>query len=449
MRKNGKKNKKNKVINLFSNQKGIALLTTLIFIFILVTFGVALLSMTSNDIKLSALQRDSTKAFYIAESGIEKALWNLNTTVLKGGKGFEWRPGDTDPLFHEGTTTEYYDVTVGTVQNPTATLPEIIKITSTGVVKPDGVKTSGKRTIEVKAIKGILPSDDLFYEYAIATDTSMVLQGNIAITGNIHSNGTIGVAGVAYTLNGNSSAVVSNDAVGENGLNPSGPEYYDEHPQVDFDFYKNLSTDPMYDDYGGETYVPPGGTKYFNTDGQVIKGIHFIVGNVEISANTNLIISGGAIFATGTITSKGNAGITHERRLENIHTVPPTIIDCTDLSQPCPPACGCDPDDPLYNPSYDPDSQYYDPLCNNPFALVAKGDITLGGTINTQGIIQTEATFTSNGNINVEPGAIYADEGVFHGGGGVMNVVWDESLIGTTIPGTGEPYYLIISWQEV
>lgn len=423
MRKNGKKNKKNKAINIFSNQHGMALLTTLIFIFILVTFGVALLSMTSNDIKLSALQRDSTKAFYIAESGIEKALWYLNT-ASEGGKGFDWRT-DTDEYIQEtypAESTNYYQVTVKDTDDP----EDIIIITSRGVVF-DGNKVYGSRKIEVKAIKGILPSDDLFYEYAIATDTSMVLQGNIAITGNIHSNGTIGVAGVAYTLNGNSSAVVSNDAVGENGLNPSGPEYYDEHPQVDFDFYKNLSTDLMYDDYGGETYVPPGGTKYFNTDGQVIKGIHFIVGNVEISANTHLFIEGGAIFATGTITSIGNAQITHTRRLENIHY--PENLDCT--------TCCWDPDEPCY-----------DPLCDNPFALVAKGDITLGGTINTQGIIQTEAKFTSNGDINVEPGAIYADDGVFHGGGGSMNVDWDESLIGTPVPGTGEPCYIRISWQE-
>ena len=72
-----KNNKNNRIKNILINQKGMALLTTLIFIFILVTFGVALLSMTSNDIKLSSLQRDSTKAFYIAEAGVEIALYDL------------------------------------------------------------------------------------------------------------------------------------------------------------------------------------------------------------------------------------------------------------------------------------------------------------------------------------------------------------------------------------
>lgn len=410
-----KVNKNNKIKNLFSNQEGMALLTTLIFIFILVSFGVALLSMTSNDIKLSALQRDSTKAFYIAEAGIEKVLWYLNTP-LDGGEGFSWRPDQKKENYPVGSTN-YYQVTV---EDDTDS-EDIIIITSRGVVF-DGNKVYGNRKIEVKAIKGILPFDDLFYNYAIATDTSMVLQGNIAITGDIHSNGMIMVAGGAYTLNGNSAAVVSNDAVGENGENPSGPEYYNELPQVNFNFYKNLSFDLIYD-YGGEFYDFQGATKYFDTDGEILEGIHFIDGDVVIKSN--LTIFGGAIFATGTITSTGNAVITHTQR-------PLNIIN---------PDC-----DTIY--SWDPDGPCYDPLHNNPLALVAKGDITLGGTIHAEGIIQTEAKFTSKGNINVEPGAIYANEGVFHGGGGTMNVVYDESLSGIHIPGTGLPYYMKISWQE-
>jgi len=91
----------NKIKDLFLNQKGIALLTTLIFTFVLVSFAVALLTMTSNDTKMSTLQRDSTKAFYLAESGIEKALWYLNTPEDSGGKEkdkFIWRPTSDTPF---------------------------------------------------------------------------------------------------------------------------------------------------------------------------------------------------------------------------------------------------------------------------------------------------------------------------------------------------------------
>jgi len=407
--------KDNKIKDLLSNQKGIALLTTLIFTAILVTFAVSLLAITSNDIKLSVIQRDSTKAFYIAESGIEKSLWNLNTNVLKGGKGFDWRAPDENDPFHEGTTAEYYDVTVVTVQDETLILPEIIKINSIGVIKPVGVKNSCEREVEVKAKKGILPSDNLSYKHAIATDSNMELTGNLNIVGNIHSNGDISkVAGVAYTLEGIATAY------GENPIGDSG--IYDPLPAIDYDFYEELSKDSIYE---GEFYDIAGGTEYFFTDGQVIKGIHFIVGNVEISANTHLIIEGGAIFATGTITSAGNAQITHTRRTENIQ------LDCE----------GC---------CWDPDDSCYDPLCDNPLALVAKGDITLSGTVDVQGIIQTNGKFTSKGVITVNPGAIIADDGIFHGGGGedVMNIVYDESLSNTNVPGTGLPFFIKISWQE-
>ena len=406
----------NKFKDLLLNQKGMALLTTLIFIFILITFGVALLTMTSNDIRLSVIQRDSTKAFYVAESGIEKALWYLNTPV--GGKGFDWRG-----IFNEGTTAEYYDVTVETVSPETETSPEIIKITSTGVLKPVGVKTSRKRKIEVKAKKGVLPFNQQ-YIYAISTDTLLELKGNIAIEGDIHSNDAIEVAGSAYNLDGNSYAVGTNEAIGNDGEAYSGSQYYQKQPEVIPEFYEDLAKDS----FGGGLYYYDGDfngdTFYFNTDNETITGIHFIEGNVEISTSTHLFIEGGAIFATGTITSKGNAQITHTRRT--------TKIGCTDDPPgDCDP---CLPDD--------------DPLCDNPFALVAVGDINLSGTINTQGIIQTKGNFVSNGDINVNPGAIYADHGVFHGGGGDMNVVWPPEEGEKPVPGTGLPYYIKISWEE-
>lgn len=63
-------------LNIFSNQNGMALLTTLIFVFVLVTMAVALLTMTNNDSKLSTLQRESTRAFYLADAGIEEAFGN-------------------------------------------------------------------------------------------------------------------------------------------------------------------------------------------------------------------------------------------------------------------------------------------------------------------------------------------------------------------------------------
>jgi len=70
------------MINKIKNKKGFALLGTLILVFVVATLGIALLTMTRNDIELSTVQKASKETFYIAESGIEHAisyLENLGT----------------------------------------------------------------------------------------------------------------------------------------------------------------------------------------------------------------------------------------------------------------------------------------------------------------------------------------------------------------------------------
>ena len=66
--------------NILTNRQGMALVATIIFVGVLVSFGVALLAMTGDDSKLSTLQRESTRAFYIAETGVEEAILFLNTS---------------------------------------------------------------------------------------------------------------------------------------------------------------------------------------------------------------------------------------------------------------------------------------------------------------------------------------------------------------------------------
>jgi hypothetical protein len=158
MKKKNKKIKDNKIKDLLSNQKGIALLTVLIFIFLMVTFVVALLAMTGNDIKISAIQRDSTKAFYQAESGIEQALYNLNVDSINYDI-IHWRPDSSDPYIKEPfNSSEYYEVTITDIGDIGADPPELatdkIKIISTGILTPVGVEHSRKRSIEVIAVIG-------------------------------------------------------------------------------------------------------------------------------------------------------------------------------------------------------------------------------------------------------------------------------------------------------
>ncbi|RLC37963.1 MAG: hypothetical protein DRH33_05410 [Candidatus Nealsonbacteria bacterium] len=377
----------NKIKGLLSNQKGMALLTTLIFVFILVTFAVALLTMTSNDTKLSTLHRDSTRAFYLAEAGIEKALWYLNTPVNLGGKGLNW-PTDSGVTIEEGTSNEYFKVTV---QYEPVGETDTIKITSIGTVK-EGKYSSGKRTVVVTAKIGISSYSDVSYDHAIFTDSSMTLNGSISINGSIHANGDLINNGTIDLQNGSASASGTNDL----GL---GGQPIQDFPKIDWPYFEDLAksadVDPN-DDILGH-YYGDNTSVVFNTDSDLY-GIHFIDGDVKIQAG--LTLNNATIFATGTIDVIGSGDV----YLKN------------DIS---------------------------------PLALIAKGDITVGGSVHGEGIIQTEAVFTSNGNVNIEIGAIYAYNGVFNGGGGNINVVYDTGLAGTPIPGTGVEVYIKTSWREV
>jgi hypothetical protein len=289
--------------------------------------------MTSNDIKLSALQRDSTEAFYIAEAGIDKALWYLNTLEDNGGEGLDWRTDNTE-IYPEGyiqesypaVSTNYYQLTVEDTEQ------DIIKITSRGVVS-DGNKVYGSRKIEVKAKKAIYPSHtspSSVYKYAISTEGNLTFSGDVVIDGDVHSNGNISTDPQVSPVTG-----VATASGGTNGFDPGSVNYATQlYPKIDFEYYKGLAI-------ANDTYYL--GLKVFDTV-ETITGIHFIEGDVEIKRSAVLNIIDGAIFATGTIT-----------------VIATPIIKRTQTA------------------GYD-----------NPLAIIAKGDITLLGDVDVEGIVQTE-----------------------------------------------------------
>jgi hypothetical protein len=387
MKKKNNEIKYNKFIDLLSNQKGVALLTVLIFIFLMVTFVIALMAMTSNDIKLSAMQRDSTKALYQADGGIEKAIWYLNSS--------EENPDglDFDGYLNEGTTTEYYNVEVQVaVPGP----PETKTLVSTGTIEGGG-KYVQDRVVEVKLVKGITPMPGLTYDHAIFTDDDMRFNGGISISGDIHANGNLYVTSpdVFNLEDGEATACGTND-YGDGDAEPV------EFPQIDWPYFQDLAEREVNGGfyYDADLSIPGDTTVYFN-DPKYLTGIHYIDGDVIIK--TDLILENATIAANGTITILGNGSIN------------------------------------LVNE-----------LTAHPLALIAKGDIINGGSIHGEGIIQTEGNFTNNGVVDINEGAIYAIEGVFNGGGGVaFNVAYSTDLVSVTVPGTGIPIWVKISWREL
>ncbi len=389
MKKKNNKIRYHKFKDLLSNQKGVALLSVLIFTFLMLTFVVALMAMTGNDIKLSSMQRDSTKALYQADGGIEKAIWYLNSSEANpDGLNFYGNlPG--------GTATEFYDVDISEIDPGP---PEIKTLTSTGTIEGGG-KYDQDRVVEVRLIKGITPVSGLTYDKAIFTDGDMQFNGGISISGNIHSNGNLYVSSTeAFSLDGEATASGgTNDYPGGDSDVPE-----EDFPHVDWPYFQDLAEREVDGGfyYDADPAIPGDTTVIFN-DPKYLSGIHYIDGNVIIK--TDLILENATIVANGTIEILGSGSIT------------------------------------LVND-----------LITHPLSLVAKGDITNGGSVHGEGVIQTEGNFTNNGVVDINEGAIYAETGVFNGGGGVaFNVAYSPDLISVTVPGTGIPIWRKISWREV
>ena len=292
-----KKIRKSNKKRILFNQKGMALITTLIFIFILVTFVVALLTMTSSDSRLSTLQRESTRAFYLADAGIEEAFWKLNTAVEDGGEEIlTWRPTDYP---NPGTATEYYQVTIENtgVDDPTADPPtkvtDKIKITSTGVVI-GGKFSSGKRKIEVTAEIDYIYKT--VYDYAILAEKIILFQGTPGpdVVGDVHSNDDILVSGhFADTYPEGSTATCSGDT---NDINPdnTGAKGID-LPFVDYPEFKSRAEDlddPL------DIHYHIGDVILGNGDIVNWTGIHYIEGNLEAKNGSEIHVTNGAIIVS-------------------------------------------------------------------------------------------------------------------------------------------------------
>lgn len=80
-------------------EKGTVLLLTFIMMVSLTAITVSFLYMSSAQLKGSGYDVASSKALWLAEAGIQKAVWNLKTPIGSGGEGEDWTTsGSTENL---------------------------------------------------------------------------------------------------------------------------------------------------------------------------------------------------------------------------------------------------------------------------------------------------------------------------------------------------------------
>lgn len=422
-----KGNKKiSKLKDLISNQKGMALLATLIFTFVLVSLGVALLTMTNNDSKLSTLQRESNRAFYLAETGIEQTFYNLNVDDIYGM--LTWRP-DSENLYFIGTTEEKYEVTITNIGDTSATPPEEvtdkIKIISTGFVSK-GKFSSGQRKIEVIAEIDFL--QEVTYKYAILSERVIILNGSpgATIEGDIHSNDDIEVQGRfgdfyegTATVGGDNNEVYDEDELID-GFNVNGEIVpiplinYDgtgvDATDVPFTYEDSL----LYEAYANESadgtiHVHEGNVTLDNSDVRYWTGVHYIKGDLTAKNSAGIMITNGVIVVEGDVDIRNSGVFKH------------TIVE-----------------------------PYESPFSH--LALVATGDILMHAKSSVlNGVVQSiEKDGTSTGTIDFRNGStvrgsVIAKTVMMHN---KTNIIYDEEGM-SDITSLGDGFYKRISWQEV
>jgi len=403
-----KKIKITKTINIFSNQKGMALLTTLIFVFVLVSLAVALLTMTNNDTKLSTLQRESNKAFYLADAGIENTLWKLNTSTDNGGMGIDWREASNYPA-DPGTATEYYQVTI-VDDDYDADGDKRIKINSTGTVV-GGKFSSGKRKIEVTAeIDYIITS---MYDYAILSDKIILFQGDPGpdVVGDVHSNDAILVSPPDGTFVENYPGTATSGG-DTNILNPDNVNSGTiDIPFVDYPELKSKAEAAEIET--GVIHYHDGNVILGNDDTRDWTGIHYIEGNLEAKNGSTINVTNGAIIATGDVDVKEGATF-------NINNDPINYVD---------------PTDPI-----------------TALALVAQGDIKIYAKAEiAEGVVQSVLAdgYTTEGFIELKngckvTGAVIADTVYLRNKTAV-----NYTSILNKFTTKGDPFFKKTSWQEV
>jgi len=133
-----------------SNKKGLGIIAAVIILLIIAVMGVVVVSFLNRNTAGTVNYVQSQQAFYLAESGVQKAFLALNRDNWSGWAG-------TDPKTMQGSLADYgdYDISVASITGDTP------RISTWGFVPGRSASGMAVRRVDVKAIK-----TNLFQAYA-------------------------------------------------------------------------------------------------------------------------------------------------------------------------------------------------------------------------------------------------------------------------------------------
>ncbi len=252
--------------------------------------GIAFLNAGIMENGLVRRQIDKNQSFYLAEAGVETAIWQFNygdrpwpVSWTDDGNGNSTR---TETLYApQDSSVGDYDVTV---IDKDSSYPQI---DSFGYVPSKEAEERIEKRVRITLEKIY---DPLFH-YAIASEEGIVIENaGTVINGDCYTIGDISI--ISVTVNGNTEAtqtVSVTDGGIVTGTITEGAEELP-FPEFDSDYYQYKATSII----NGELMIK-GVTPY------VVDGILYVTGNLSISNST--LVGSGSIVAEGKIKIQQNS----------------------------------------------------------------------------------------------------------------------------------------------
>lgn len=307
------------------DKKGVVLITTMIFIAVSLIAGTAFVNISANDANVCKTQANSTKAFFLAESGIEKAMHDIK---------------DSNP---QNTIFKLSDVSGANIDLDNTPISITVTDLGSSQYQVSSTVTVGQsaRTVNATVLKNP-PSPVFDYAYFV-NNWGWFYGSGITANGDVRSNGRFDfrqgprVQGDIYAGQG-----IGVDAYGIKG---DGGQLDHQHPNFpklpmpnlqDLTYYENIATatggtisidgatviNGVYGDDAGET----GNIVLVGTPSKPI------VLNGPVVVRNDVIISG-TVDGQGTIYAGRNVYIAKDLRYKNAPSSPrpasdnPTVVD--------------------------------------------------------------------------------------------------------------------------
>ncbi|HLF19115.1 MAG TPA: hypothetical protein VI749_09565 [Candidatus Omnitrophota bacterium] len=215
-----------------SNEKGSLLMITYMIIVVFVVFGAIFVVSTGNDRLFAERQRLSTQALYIAEAGIERAIYDLREDFINDPTP-EWDDGNINGMMIGPNTASFFTVSyTGTTLNNGSYTVELKNVAGQDDIwiRSTGTLNDITETLLVYAsMSNVAPWNNAIFGGAGAAGG--MVNGNVNIRGSVHILGeNLAPTDLAVDLGGTA------DLIGNNydGLSASLLAKVPALPTVDF-----------------------------------------------------------------------------------------------------------------------------------------------------------------------------------------------------------------------